>query len=85
MDDLISKLGEFWGPAGIICALEAAVIVYLYKGRESDRKAYDAALRASTEDNTETLKLVIPLVQKLTATMDTALPVLLSKIHGGDK
>ena len=85
MDDLISKLGEFWGPAGIICALEAAVIVYLYKGREADRKAYDAALRESTDSNTETLKLVIPLVQKMTSTLDVTLPVLLAKINGGDK
>lgn len=85
MDDLISKLGEFWGPAGIICALEALVIAYLYKGREDDRKAFDAALKASTDENTETLKLIIPLVQKLTSTMDATLPILLTKIHGGDK
>ena len=85
MDELIQQLGSFWGPAGIICGLQALVIVYLYKGREDDRKAYDAALKASTDENTTTLKLVIPLAQKLSATMDVALPVLMAKINGGDK
>lgn len=85
MEELIKQLGSFWGPAGIICAMQSLVIAYLYKGREADRKTYDAALKASTDENTETLKLVIPLVQKLTATMDVALPVLMSKINGGDK
>ena len=85
MDELIQQLGSSWGPAGIICCLQALVIVYLYKGREDDRKAYDAALKASTDENTTTLKLVIPLAQKLSATMDVALPVLMAKINGGDK
>lgn len=85
MDELIKNLGAFWGPAGVICGLQFGAIVYLYRAREADQKAHDAALRASTDDNTETLKLVIPLVQKLTATIDVTLPVLMSKIHGGDR
>ncbi len=85
MDELIKQLGSFWGPAGIICGLQALVIAYLYKGREDDRKAYDAALKASTGENTETLKLVIPLVQKMTSVVDVTLPLLISRINGGDK
>ncbi|AXV15135.1 hypothetical protein CYG48_05120 [Neorhizobium sp. SOG26] len=85
MDELIQKLGEFWGPAGVICALEALVIVYLYRGREADRAKYDAALKESADEGKETLKLVIPIVQKMTATLDVTLPVLMSKINGGNQ
>jgi hypothetical protein len=85
MDALIEKLGEFWGPAGIICSIEALVIIYLYKGREADRIRYDAALKEAHVENNDNLKLVIPLTHKMTSTLDVALPVLMAKISGGNQ
>lgn len=64
MEELIKQLGAFWGPAGIICALEALVIAYLYKARE-----------ASQQEHIETLKANLPLMEKLESTMSTALRV----------
>ena len=64
MDALIEKLGEFWGPAGIVCALQFLAIVFLMKRG-------DAAHR----ENVETLKAVLPLMEKFEQTMKTALSV----------
>lgn len=73
MDELIKNLGAFWGPAGVICAIQFAAIAYLYKRVEASQKEVN-----------ETLKLVIPLTHKMTSTLDVTLPVLMAKI-GGDR
>lgn len=72
MEELIKNLGAFWGPAGVICALQFGAIVYLYRRVEAGQR-----------ENLETLKVVIPLVQKFTQTMDMVMPIVMSKINDG--
>lgn len=74
MDSVAFKLGEFWGAAGIICALQFAAIIYLYRARE-----------ASEKEHRETLKSIPPLAQKFTQAMDMMMPIIMAKINGGDK
>lgn len=56
--------------------------LYLYerKERSADRKAFDAALAQSQADHVATLKLVTPLAQKFTDTMDIILPLALAQL-----
>lgn len=84
-DSLIGLVTEHGITAPIAAVLFLGLYIYERRARDADRKAYDAALKASTDENTETLKLVIPLVQKLTATMDVTLPILIAKIDRGDR
>lgn len=72
MDTLIQRLGEFWGAAGIICGLQFIAIVYLLKRGD-----------AAQQQNVDTLKAVLPLMEKFESTMKTALNVV-SK-SGGDR
>ncbi len=72
MDSLVSKLGELWGPAGIIIAILLLTVGYLYKRVETLQK-----------ENIDTLKIVLPLMANFESTMKTAINVL-SK-SGGEK
>ena len=72
MEELIKNLGAFWGPAGVICALQFGAIVYLYRRVEAVQK-----------EHVETLKIVAPLAQKFTQTMDMVMPIVMSKINDG--
>jgi len=74
MEGVVDKLGEFWGPAGIICAIQFLAIIYLYK-----------AIQASEKEHRETLKSIPPLAQKFTQAMDMMMPIIMAKINGGDK
>ncbi|ARM12150.1 MULTISPECIES: hypothetical protein [Rhizobium] len=58
--------------------------LYLYEryGRAQDRKAYDAALEKAQTEHIATLKLVTPLAQKFTDTMDVILPLAMAQING---
>lgn len=83
-DTLLKLIAE----QGLTAPIAALIFLSLYlwerRGRMLDRKEHDAALRQATVDNTETLRTVIPIVQKMTATLDVALPVLMAKI-GSDR
>lgn len=72
MDELIQQLGTLWGPAGIVCGLLLLAVVYLYKRVESLQK-----------ENVDTLKLVLPMIEKFQNTIDTTLRVVSKK--GGDE
>lgn len=71
-ESLMDKFWEAGGIWGIICAFQFMAIVYLYKARESSQK-----------EHIDTLKANLPLMEKLEATMSTALRVV-SK-SGGDR
>lgn len=84
--DWPAELAKLIAEQGITAPIAALIFLGLYlyerKGRAADRDKHDAALRQATVDNTETLRTVIPLVQKMTQTLDVALPVLMAKIGG---
>lgn len=58
--------------------------LYLYEryGRAKDRAAYDEALDKAQQEHVATLKLVTPLAQKFTDTMDVILPLAMAQING---
>lgn len=82
--DLIKLVIENGLSGPVIALLFLGLYVYERKGRAADQSKHEAAIRQASADNVETLKTVIPLVHKMTATLDVALPVLLAKI-GTDK
>lgn len=63
----------------------ALIFISLYlwerKGRADDRRVFDAALKASQDEHIETLKIVTPLAQKFTDTMDVILPLAMAQIN----
>ncbi len=62
MDELLKSLGELWGPAGIIIALLVLAVGYLYKRVEALQK-----------ENVDTLKLILPMMEKFQVSMDASL------------
>lgn len=71
MDAIISKLISDYGDVGIVAAISGIIIVYLYKRIEALQK-----------ENTETLKAVLPLMEKFQNTMTTTINVLSKKGDG---
>lgn len=59
--------------------------LYLYEryGRFQDRKTFDATLKEAQTEHIATLKLVTPLAQKFTNTLDVILPLAMAQINGG--
>lgn len=57
--------------------------LYLYERmeRSKDRKAFDAALAQSIAEHVSTLKIVTPLAQKFTDTMDVVMPLIMSQFN----
>ncbi|MBB4520462.1 UNVERIFIED_ORG: hypothetical protein M2435_001242 [Rhizobium sophorae] len=57
--------------------------LYLYEryGRAKDRAAFDDALAKAQQEHVATLKLVTPLAQKFTDTMDVILPLAMAQIN----
>ncbi len=64
LDALVDKFWQAGGIWAVICFLLAVVIIYLYKAREK-----------SQQEHVETLKAVLPLMEKFESTMKTALSV----------
>jgi hypothetical protein len=58
--------------------------LYLYEryGRSRDRKEYDEALAKAQTEHVATLKIVTPLAQKFTDTLDVILPLAMAQISG---
>lgn len=71
MDPVISKLGEFWGPAGIVCGFLFVSTAYLYRRVEALQK-----------ENIDTLKSVLPLVEKFNTTQEITFRALAKKGGG---
>lgn len=71
MDALLSQLGER-GLSGIVIGLLILGIAYMYKRVEALQK-----------ENVDTLKLVLPLMEKFQQTVDTTLRVISKK--GGEE
>jgi hypothetical protein len=57
--------------------------LYLYERRErsKDRKAFDVALAQAQLEHVNTLKLVTPLAQKFTDTMEVIMPLVMSQFN----
>ena len=85
MDTLSAEIWSFfteYGLGGGLAAIFLSLYIYERKGRSDDRKEADRKLEAAHGTNIETLKTIIPLVQKLTTTMDTVLPLLMRNLDG---
>lgn len=63
----------------------ALIFIGLYlwerKGRSEDRKDFDAQLKQAQDAHIETLKIVTPLAQKFTDTMDVILPLAMAQLN----
>ncbi|HBT67688.1 MAG TPA: hypothetical protein DEB63_04890 [Agrobacterium sp.] len=66
------------GPMGGIALLMTGFYMYERNGRGKDREASDARIKELQDEHLETLKIVLPLVQKFTSTMDTVLPMVVA-------
>lgn len=72
MDALLTQLGEIGGLGGIMLAFLIVAVGYLYRRVEALQK-----------ENVDTLKLVLPMIEKFQTTIDTTLRVVSKK--GGDE
>lgn len=80
--ELSNEIGGWFlqhGPFGGFSLLMVIFYIYERVGRAKDREAHDARIKELQDDHIETLKTLAPLVQKFTDTMDTVLPVMVSK------
>lgn len=83
MEHVSSEIGTYLisqGPIGVLALIMTGLYVYERKGRSKDREDFDNALKEAQLANIETLKIILPLVQKLTTTMDTVLPLLMRNL-----
>ncbi len=83
MEQISGELGAFLvsqGPIGVLALIMTGLYVYERKGRTKDREDFDDELKQAQLANVETLKIILPLVQKLTTTMDTVLPLLMRNL-----
>lgn len=81
MESVTGELATWFlqhGPMGGIALLMTGFYVYERVGRGKDRESYDASIKELQAEHLDTLKLVLPLVQKFTSTMDTVLPMVVS-------
>ena len=69
------------GPLGFTTLLGFGLYVYERYARQTDRKAFDAALKDAQNEHIATLKLVTPLAQKFTDTMDVILPLAMAQLN----
>lgn len=69
------------GVFAITTLMFLGLYIYERKERSADRKAFDEALALSQAEHITTLKLVTPLAQKFTDTMDVILPLALAQLH----
>lgn len=83
MEQISGEIGSYLisqGPIGVLALIMTGLYVYERRGRSKDRDEFDDQLREAQAANVETLKMIIPLVQKLTTTIDTVLPLLMRNI-----
>jgi len=83
MEQISGEIGSYLvsqGPLGVLALIMAGLYVYERKGRNKDREDFDNELKEAQLANIESLKIILPLVQKLTTTMDTVLPLLMRNL-----
>jgi len=80
-DALVKLITENGITAPIAAIIFLGLYVYERKGRNDDRKSYDAALAKLNDEHIETLKLVTPLVQKFTDTMAVITPIVMAQVN----
>ncbi len=83
MEQVSGEIGTYLisqGPIGVLALIMTGLYIYERRGRSKDREEFDDELKAAQAANVETLKTIIPLVQKLTSTMETVLPLLMRNI-----
>lgn len=81
MEAISGELGAWFlqhGPMGGVALLLLGFYVYERRGREQDKVAADLRIKELQDGQMETLKLILPLVQKFTDTIDTVLPIIVS-------
>lgn len=66
------------GPMGAVALLMTGFYIYERNGRGKDRQVSDARIKELQEEHLETMKIILPLVQKFTSTMDTVLPMVVA-------
>lgn len=66
------------GPMGGVALLMTGFYVYERIGRGKDREATDARITELQAEHLETMRVILPLVQKFTDTIDTVLPIVVS-------
>ena len=85
MDAVPKELVGWMLTSGGVFAVTTLIFLGLYlyerRGRAEDRKGFDAALAQSNADHITTLKLVTPLAQKFTDTMDVILPLAMAQLQ----
>ncbi|KQS79023.1 hypothetical protein ASG25_10565 [Rhizobium sp. Leaf384] len=85
VEDASKEIVSWMLTNGGVFAVTSLLFLGLYfwerRARALDRKDFDAALAASVAENVNTLKLVIPLTQKFTDTMDVVLPLALAQLN----
>jgi hypothetical protein len=85
MESIPGELAKWMLDNGGVWAAVSIIFIglYLYEryARAKDREAFDAALARSQAEHVETLKLVTPLAQKFTDTMDIILPLAMAHLN----
>lgn len=74
--------GGVFGPT---TAIFAGLYLWERKGRGEDRKEFDSQLSEVQREHNKDLKLVLPLVEKFSNTMDLVLPMIMRRFDGRDK
>ncbi|MEF3124638.1 hypothetical protein [Rhizobium leguminosarum] len=83
MEQVGSEIGTYLisqGPIGVLALIMTGLYIYERKGRSKEREDLANELKEAHLANIETLKIILPLVQKLTTTMDTVLPLLMRNL-----
>lgn len=84
METVTGELASWFlqhGPMGGIAMLMTGFYVYERVGRGKDREAFDARITSLQAEHLETMKIILPLVQKFTDTIDTVLPIVVSNAN----
>lgn len=79
--ELVKIISEQGITAPIAALIGFGLYIYERKSRADDRKAFDAALAQSTAEHVATLKIITPLAQKFSDTMDVILPLALAQLQ----
>jgi hypothetical protein len=83
MEQVSGEIGAYLisqGPIGVLALIMTGLYIYERRGRSKDRENFDEGLKEAQLANVETLKIILPMVQKLTMTVDTVLPLLMRNL-----
>ncbi len=74
-----------YGVGGALGFIFLGLYLYERKQRSEDRDKAAQNLEAAHKEHKEDLKIVLPMVQKFTSTMDTVLPILMNRTDRGQQ